>query len=156
MAGISHTLPSPATLAWYSIGEAAHLLGISISTIRMYEREGLIITARRDSRHRRYAPGDIARIRCIRETIQKEKLGIAAIRRLLALIPCWKIAGCPDHERAFCGAFRQSAVPCWLASGRSRMCRSAECRSCRVYTDFTDCDSLKQAIASTPSFAGGY
>ena len=39
----------------YTIGEAADLMGVSVPTIRMYEREGLIIPLRKASRHRLFA-----------------------------------------------------------------------------------------------------
>jgi MerR family transcriptional regulator/heat shock protein HspR len=136
----------------HTVGETADLVGVSISTIRMYEREGLIIVNRRESRHRRYTEADIERIRCIRSMIRDHKVSIAGIRRLLALIPCWKIVNCPDEERAACGAFRQHEEPCWMATERSWRCKSAECRLCDVYISFADCHSLKQTIASlTPA-----
>ena len=50
----------------YTIGEAADLTGVSVSTIRTYEREGLIIPLRKASRHRLFATGDLERIRSIR------------------------------------------------------------------------------------------
>jgi MerR family transcriptional regulator, heat shock protein HspR len=131
----------------YTIGEAADLLEVSIPTIRMYEREGLLITTRRISRHRRYTHADIDRIRCIRNLIRVEKVSIAGIRRLLALIPCWKIKNCPDEARLSCSAYNQTSAPCWMAAQKSWDCKSAECRSCVVYTQVADCHTLKQTIA---------
>lgn len=131
----------------YTVGEAADLVGVSIPTLRMYEREGLIITARRNSRHRRYTQADIDRLLCIRHMIRQEKVSIAGIRHLLALIPCWKIKNCPAEARVSCGAFQQSEAPCWKASNRSWDCRSSECRLCPVYTQAADCATLKQTIA---------
>jgi MerR family transcriptional regulator/heat shock protein HspR len=131
----------------FSIGEAADMLGVSIPTIRMYEREGLFISSRRDSRHRRYTEADLDRLRCIRNMIRKEKVGIAGIRRLLALIPCWSIRNCPEEARMTCGAFKQNDAPCWMASNRSWLCKSAECRTCEVYAHAADCHTLKETIA---------
>jgi len=131
----------------YTIGEAADVLGVSIPTIRMYEREGLIISNRRESRHRRYTETDIERIRCIRTMIRKEKVSIAGIRHLLALIPCWKIKNCPEEVRSACSAYQQTDAPCWMAANKSWDCKSAECRICPVYTQVADCHSLKQTIA---------
>ncbi|MCZ6776906.1 MAG: MerR family DNA-binding transcriptional regulator [Ignavibacteria bacterium] len=75
-------LQSKASDSLYTIGEAADVLGVSVPTIRMYEREGLIIPYRKRSRHRRFSAGGLERIRC-----------------LLALIPCWSIRNCPEDER---------------------------------------------------------
>ena len=141
----AHTHPDVELL--YTLGEAADLVGVSIPTIRMYEREGLIVTNRRQSRHRRYTRADINRLLCIRKMIREEKVSIAGIRRILALIPCWKIKNCPEDARTACGAFQQHEAPCWVASLRSWDCKSAECRLCPVYTDVADCHSLKQRIA---------
>lgn len=132
----------------YTIGEAADLLGISIPTIRMYEREGLIIPYRMRSKHRRFSSADLERIRCIRSMINDEKVSIAGIRRMLSLIPCWKIKNCPPDVRESCAAFIQHEKPCWMISGKSWECRSAECRVCSVYTETSSCNSLKRMIAS--------
>lgn len=135
----------PQTL--YTIGEAADVLGISIPTIRMYEREGLIIPVRKHSKHRRFSQKDIERIRCLREMINHEKVSIAGIRRLLSMIPCWKIKNCPESDRVNCDAFKDHDKPCWMVSGKSWECRSSVCRECEVYAKVSDCASLKQTIA---------
>jgi DNA-binding transcriptional MerR regulator len=73
------------TNGYHTIGEAADILGVSVPTIRMYEREGLIIPYRKDSRHRRFSGSVIAPIRCMRQVTIGKEAGIAEIRRLLAL-----------------------------------------------------------------------
>ena len=134
--------------SYYTIGEAADILEVSIPTIRMYEREGLIIPYRKNSRHRRFLAADIERIRCMRNMINKEKVSIAGIRHMLSLIPCWKVKNCPATARVDCPAFTSTEKPCWMLSGKSWECRSADCRLCQVYTDIANCASLKQTIAS--------
>jgi len=131
----------------YTIGEAADILGISIPTIRMYEREGLIIPQRKRSKHRRFSQADIERIRCIRSMINHEKVSIAGIRHMLSLIPCWSIKNCPPDERVKCGAYQQHDKPCWMASVKSWDCRSLECRECVVYTTIANCETVKKTIA---------
>ncbi len=142
-----HQVSSFAASTLYTIGEAADILGISIPTIRLYEREGLIIPNRKRSKHRRFSQADIERIRCIRAMINEQKVSIAGIRHMLSLIPCWAIKNCPPEERTRCGAFQQHELPCWLASGKSWECRSAECRECVVYATIANCDTLKKTIA---------
>jgi MerR family transcriptional regulator, heat shock protein HspR len=146
LCGVYMSQPSLEIL--YSIGEAADVLGISIPTVRMYERQGLIIPMRRSSRHRRYTAGDLERIRCIRRMINEEKVSIEGVKRLLALLPCWKITGCPEDAQRTCSAFAAHNAPCWIQTRRSWKCKSSECRECRVYADFADCHTLKQTIAS--------
>jgi MerR family transcriptional regulator/heat shock protein HspR len=138
--------PSSSQLT-YTIGEAADILGISIPSLRLYEREGLIIPFRRGSRHRRYTAADLERVRCVREMINKHKVSIAGMQHLLSLIPCWKIKHCPEDVRPGCPAFQQHATPCWMVSNKPWECRNQECRVCSVYTDFSDCQSLKKSIS---------
>lgn len=146
----AHTAPE--TL--YSIGEAADVLAISIPTIRMYEREGLIIPIRRTSRHRRFSATDLERIRCLRRLINEEKVSIAGAKRLLALLPCWKITNCPEATRNKCAAFTAHDGPCWLQTGKSPVCRSADCRACPVYAFHADCHTIKQTISTLILGAG--
>src|SRR5512139_4055648 len=56
----------PRNIPLYTIGTAARILGISVHTIRMYERNGLIVPHKTDSRQKRYAESDIERLHCIR------------------------------------------------------------------------------------------
>jgi MerR family transcriptional regulator/heat shock protein HspR len=130
----------------YTIGSAADLLGISIPTLRMYEREGLIIPFRRNTRHRRYSQSDLERIRGLRKMINQEKVSIVGIKRLLALIPCWRIKNCPIEIREKCPAFTKHTDPCWMITKKPWDCKSAECRVCPVYKKIPDCHSLKETI----------
>lgn len=131
----------------YSIGEAADVLGISIPTIRLYEHLGLIIPLRRTTRHRRFSQADLERIRSLRKMITEEKISIEGIKRLLAMIPCWRIKNCPDGVRQSCRAFTDHTAPCWMQSQKAWDCKSAECRICPVYANVPDSLSLKATIA---------
>ena len=54
-----------------SVGDAAREAGVSVDTLRYYEREGLLTTERTPSGHRRYDAADlewIAVLTCLRET----------------------------------------------------------------------------------------
>ncbi|MFI5253295.1 MAG: MerR family transcriptional regulator [Bacteroidota bacterium] len=138
----------PDLIILYRISEAAEILGISIGTLRMYEREGLILPFRKGSKHRRFSELDLDRIRVIRSMINDEKLGIAGIKRLFALIPCWKIKSCSDVVKQDCLAFNQQDEPCWMVTPRSVSCSNADCRLCPVYRDHCDCKNLKQLLAN--------
>lgn len=53
------------------VGEAARRLGVSVDTLRYYEREQLLSTSRTASGHRRYSQSDLdwlAVLTCLRET----------------------------------------------------------------------------------------
>jgi len=60
----------------YTISNAAKLMGISVHTLRMYEREGLIIPFKKESNQRLYSDRDLERVKCIRKTINDDKIHI--------------------------------------------------------------------------------
>lgn len=130
----------------YTISSAATLLGISVHTIRMYEREGLIIPFKKESGQRLYSDRDVERIQCIRRTIQKDKINIEGMRRILALIPCWAIVNCSDEDRASCTAFSGHTQPCWMINHKNNYCAGKDCRECEVYQSFGNCESIKNKL----------
>lgn len=128
------------------IGEVAELLGVSVATLRLYEREGLIIPIRKDSGHRLFSASDIRRLRCVRATINDLKISIEGMKRMLALIPCWSVLNCPEDLRETCPAFTATDTPCWMVNDKVWDCRTADCRQCVVYQE-SDCSTLKQTIS---------
>ena len=130
----------------YTIGEAADLIGVSVPTIRMYEREGLIIPLRKASRHRLFAESDLERIRSIRRTINTEKVSIAGIRRLMSLVPCWKINGCSEEQTSTCPRLSTNGSPCWIVTGKTWQSKSDECRNCGVYLKTAEYAQLRSVL----------
>lgn len=132
----------------YTISTAAEKLGVSIPTLRMYEKEGLIIPFKKESNQRRYSQTDLDRIKCIRETINGTKISIEGIKHLLSLIPCWKIKNCSTDERVVCEAFISHDKPCWMYSHKNNLCSEIPCISCEVYTKLSDCKKVKETLKS--------
>jgi DNA-binding transcriptional MerR regulator len=66
------------------INQAARIVGVSPSLIRIWENEGLLTPARTPSGYRVFAPQDIERLRHIRDLIQRDGLNAAGARRLLS------------------------------------------------------------------------
>jgi len=130
----------------YTIGEAADLIGVSVPTIRMYEREGLIIPLRKNSRHRLFSEADLDRIRSIRRTISTEKVSIAGIRRLMSLVPCWKMNNCPAEDVAGCPRSSTQGSPCWMVTGKDWKAKSDRCRNCGVYVRTSDYIQLRAVL----------
>lgn len=132
----------------FSIGSAARILGISVHTMRMYERRGLIVPHKTETKQRRYSETDIDRLRCIRSAINVEKISIEGIRRVLSLIPCWAVVHCGETDRQECPAYNGQTEPCWATKRRAAFCRDRDCRSCEVYANFADCQSIKERLKS--------
>ncbi|RPH36847.1 MerR family transcriptional regulator [bacterium] len=131
----------------YSISEAADILCISVPTLRMYEREGLVIPSRRVSGHRAYTETDLERVRCYRQTMARDKVTIAHLKRLLSLIPCWEINQCPESSRASCKAYPSRQAPCWEVTEKSWQAMCSQCQECEVYKKSQDAGELVRLIA---------
>jgi len=127
----------------YTISNAANLAGISVHTLRMYEREGLIIPFKKESKQRLYSERDVIRVKCIRRTINEDKMTIEGIRRVLALIPCWALINCNMEDRNNCDAYVGHIKPCWMVKHENNTCKERDCRNCEVYSSFGDCASIK-------------
>lgn len=130
----------------YSIGTAARMLRVSVHTLRMYEREGLIIPFRTESHQRLFSDADIERLRCIRQAITTEKISIEGIKHMQSLIPCWKLLPCSEDDRRVCPAYNGFQGPCWLVHHTDTVCRDLDCRSCSVYRTFFTCSSIKEKL----------
>jgi MerR family transcriptional regulator/heat shock protein HspR len=116
-----------------SIGILAQKVGLSVSGVRKYENEGLVIAHRTAAGHRLFSHEDIDRVRYIHHMIQDLGLNIEAIRRMQALLPCWDLLPCSEKTREACPAFRESTRPCWMIKGMTCSPQGNECRRCDIY-----------------------
>jgi len=132
----------------FTISTAAKLLKISVHTMRMYEREGLIIPFQKKSKQRLYSKTDIERIECIRNAINESKISINGIKMMYSLIPCWEIINCTIKNRKICSAYNQHSEPCWKSKHPNTICVDKKCRECEVYNSFGNCSSIKEKIKS--------
>ncbi|OHB69930.1 MAG: hypothetical protein A2V70_02445, partial [Planctomycetes bacterium RBG_13_63_9] len=117
-----------------SIGTLAEKVGLSVSAVRKYENESLIIAHRTPSAHRLFSREDVDRVRNLHHMIQDLGLNIEGIRRLQALLPCWDLLPCDGEGRAQCPAFKDNTQPCWMIKGLDcTPSHGNECRQCVVY-----------------------
>jgi MerR family transcriptional regulator/heat shock protein HspR len=132
-----------------SIGTIAEKVNASVSTIRKYEAEGLIIPHRTDSGHRLFSLEDIDRIRMIQHLIQDRGFNIEGIRRLQTLLPCWEILPCTLKKWDNCPAFTDITKPCWTIKGLDCVKQGNTCRQCKVYRfGSLHIEDVKQVIHS--------
>lgn len=132
----------------YPISVAAKLLDISVHTLRMYEREGLIIPYKKESNQRLYSRADLERIECIRKAINESKISINGIKTIYSLIPCWEVVKCSEEDRKICTAYIQHTEPCWSQRHYNTTCENKNCRECDVYKNFIQCGKVKELIKS--------
>jgi MerR family transcriptional regulator/heat shock protein HspR len=113
----------------YTMGVAANLVGTTAQTLRLYEKQGLVLPAR-ERRNRLFTENDIKWLRCIRELIHAKKISIEGIKKLLDYAPCWEIKDCSDERRGVCSAFTDKGKPCW----ETTKCRKEnDCTTCVVF-----------------------
>ena len=130
----------------FPIRTAAKMLGVSIHTLRMYEREGLIIPNKSDGNQRIYSQKDIDRISFIRKAINESKISINGIKAIYSLIPCWKIKECPDNIRNSCRAKLENFQACWSYKNSSNFSCDDNCNECEAYKKFTDCTNINDLL----------
>lgn len=132
----------------FPISVAARLLNISVHTLRMYEREGLIVPFKKESNHRLYSQEDIDRLQCIRKAINESKISINGIKTIYSLIPCWDITNCSEQDRKNCAAYKSHTQPCWTYKHKDNICENLECRNCSVYRNYAECEKIKESITN--------
>jgi MerR family transcriptional regulator/heat shock protein HspR len=116
-----------------SIGVLAQQVGLSVSAVRKYENDGLILAHRTDSGHRLFSYEDIGRVQNIQHMIQDLGLNTEGIRRMQALLPCWDLLPCSEETRKSCPAYQDTTRPCWTIKGLDCVAQGNECRQCAVY-----------------------
>jgi len=120
-----------------SIGTAARMVNLSVSALRKYEKEGLLIFHRTDTGRRLLSRADVRRIKLIQHMINDIGLNIEGIRRLLALLPCWDLKPCGHEcarrENGGCQAHTDAGRPCWMLDRSVCLCEGEDCRNCNVY-----------------------
>lgn len=88
----------------YSIGVTSKLLKVSPATLRIWERKRLIKPARR-GKDRYYSKCDIDRLEYIKDLLQKKRVNIEGVKRILATTRCWEIKKCRPKEREVCPVY---------------------------------------------------
>ena len=145
---MSHNILDPVI----SIGTLANKVGLSVSAIRKYEEEGLIIPHRSESGHRMFSFEDISRIQTIQHLVKNVGFNFEGIRRLQALLPCWNLLPC-NHDECInraegqCPAYNDNTRPCWMINEAHCTLQGNECRICIVYRFGTLCvEDIKEII----------
>ena len=116
-----------------SIGTLAKKVGLSVSAIRKYEEQGLLISHRTYSGHRLFSYEDIERVRSIQHLIKELGFNFEGIRRMQAILPCWDLLPCEKKVQENCLAYNGTSKPCWMIKEAHCTLKGNECRKCLVY-----------------------
>jgi len=90
----------------YTIGVAARLLNVCAATLRIWEKKGLIRPSRM-GKNRFYSQYDIDHLEEIKGLIQKKRINIAGVKRILSTTPCWEIKKCQTKQRRRCPIYME-------------------------------------------------
>lgn len=85
------------------VGELAEAAGVSVRSIRHYERAGLLAAERRPNGYREFGAASVARVRTIRDLIDTG----FTVREILSLAPCLDGGGVGDRCSARTAALYQ-------------------------------------------------
>jgi len=124
------TPPSGPRCPVYPISIAAELAGVHPRTLYMYEKQQLLIPARRGT-WRFYSEDDLAWIRVIRFLLHEGGINIAGLQRLLALIPCTELRNLSAEQCHGCPKTRTKNMPCWGVATQA----DRKCHGCKVYVN---------------------
>lgn len=127
--------------------EVAQQLNLSVESLRLYEREGLIVPHKLDSGHRRYTDSDIEWIVCIQKQIHENKLNFAGIRYILSMLPCHEMKPCCLEDYKTCPAGDRSCRPCWDFDNTPCRTNGENCRTCVVYQQVLNVENLKKILS---------
>jgi MerR family transcriptional regulator/heat shock protein HspR len=132
--------------AIFPIRTAAKLIGISVHTLRMYEKEGLIIPHKSKGNQRIYSQRDIERVLSIRKSMRELKLSLRSIQVILSMVPCYELINCTDTDRQNCRAYQEYIQPCWKYKHMNNICETINCKECEVYINHFDFKSTNNTI----------
>lgn len=90
----------------YTIGIIAKSLKVCPTTLRIWERKGLIKPAR-IGKNRFYSKYDVERLEYIKELIQKKRINIEGIKGMLSTSRCWEVKKCKPKERNTCKVYQK-------------------------------------------------
>ena len=130
-----------------TLGTASKMLRTSVSMIRRYEEEGLVIYYRTETGRRMLCREDIDRIKLLKYLNKAKGINFEGIRRLLALLPCWELKPCTQEEKEKCLILKDSTMPCWTLMNTQCALKGEDCRACSVYRFGTYCtEDIKELL----------
>jgi MerR family transcriptional regulator/heat shock protein HspR len=132
----------------YTIGIAARKLGVSVHALRLYEREGLIRPFRTETNRRLYSDIEVRKVEWIKQMIRELGLNFEGVRRLIALVPCYRHRrDCSKEVREDCSFYQHKDKPCWACDTPCAAKNEGNgCRDCSVYLSMLGYSDIQRMI----------
>ena len=123
---------------YYSIGEAAKMLGVVVPQLRMLEKSSLVLTARTEHGKRVYTDCDIEYIKILLKLAKKKHFTLHDMNECIGAVRCWEVVNCPPELRLKCSNYLDLSKPCWIDSECSDEEKKEKCRECKVYSSISE------------------
>lgn len=90
----------------YSIGIVTKFLKVCPTTLRIWEKKGLIKPTRL-GKNRFYSKSDLDRLERIKDLLQNKGINIEGAKNLLRTLHCWELKKCRPNKRNACPVYLQ-------------------------------------------------
>ncbi|MBD3165471.1 MerR family transcriptional regulator [bacterium] len=120
------------------VSDAANVLGVTPSTIRIYDNRSLAVLPRDENGYRVLNNRELRRIADMRGFMLAQRLNLNSLVALSAMIPCWNIMACSKERRAVCRRGSDGEHPCWHYHRDTGGCLDVPCSECTVYLNMVD------------------
>lgn len=125
----------------YTIGTVAELMGVHPETLRVWEKNCLVMPAR-EKTQRRYSNSDILRIKFIKCLLYEKGLNVAGAKQVVSMYSCWYRRTCNGGLKRDASDHINESKPCWKAEERYCFAPSDKaemCSSCSVFNKCAEC-----------------
>jgi len=100
----------------YTISVVSGLVGVHQETLRIWERNGLIMPARKNNQ-RLYSENDLKKLFFIKQLLDDKGLNLAGVKQLIEFYPCWGKENCQGGKAKNASGYINTAKPCWKEAG---------------------------------------
>jgi hypothetical protein len=124
------------------IGVVARHFHVSVDLLRLYERQGVLISIKSSRGTRHFTEHDYPWIDMLLRLVREARVNLTAIAHLLVQIPCWNIRHCGVEGRENCPIISDATKPCWVNRSKCPVVCSQDCYVCDVYRSAPQLESL--------------
>jgi MerR family transcriptional regulator/heat shock protein HspR len=126
----------------YTIGTVAELIHEHPETLRVWERNELILPDR-NGYQRKYSNSDLKRLKFIKYLMDEKGLNIAGVRQVVSMYSCWYRRYCKGGDSKNSPVPVNESKPCWKVEGTYCLAPSDKSEFCHNCEMMKNCDGCK-------------